>query len=311
MAKYKRDEAVTVSFHYFERTIMNEGEKPTTHPFSQAEFDALCKAIEDQKTPDLTDKVDHDNVKFGRVVPFSRIKRKDNRCLFGVYEGAYWGHAYKNSEKGEISAESINQRRFHFILYLSDSGRIFIGSQYLGLYGFYEGLKKTLLKLLPSRKNVDANTFRQDAVDFSKAIAKEVKVSMSSGGNKITSDNLFSSGSMVAVKKRSAEDGFEEEVRKSLFSLLKSPLEKRKKAIAELLKSSLIDVKDDDVENCTVLASVNGTDRVIYVLGGSNFASRFHLGVTIKYDGHPDYDETEAAMYEVLSNEIIARKESV
>lgn len=311
MAKQRKDEAVTASFHYLQREKKVEGQQPESVPFSKDEFDTLCAKIEKQKLPDLDDPEQFSAVKFGRVVPFSKVKRLDDRCLFGVYEGAYWGHAYKNSDKGDISAESINQRRFHFMLYLSDSGKIYVASQYLGNYGGYTSLKRTVLSYLEHSSQIEAHSFRQDAIDLTKAVAKEVKVSMSTTAKKITSDNLFSSGSMVAVKKRSAEDGFETEVKQSLFPLLKSPVEKRKQAIAEMLKKSLIDVKDVDIENCTVLASVNGRDRVIYVLGGSSFASRYFLDVQIKYDGHPDYDQTRDAIYDALKHEVVAGKEDV
>lgn len=311
MPKQRKDEAVTASFHFLEREQKAEGKDPEILPFSQDEFDALCHQIEHQKLPDLSDPEHFTAVKFGRVVPFTKVARLDERCIFGVYEGAYWGHSYKNSDKGDISAESINQRNFHFMLYLSDSGRIYVSSQYLGNYGSYTSLKRTVVGYLPHSSQIEAHSFRQDGIDLSKAVAKEVKVSMSTTAKKITSDNLFSSGSMLAVRKRSAEDGFEAEVKNSLFPLLKSPVEKRKQAIAEMLKKSLIDVNDTDIENCTILASVNGRDRVIYVLGGTSFASRYFLDVQIKYDGHPDYEETRNAIYKVLKNDIITGKENV
>ncbi len=311
MPKQKKDEVVTASFHYLEREIKAKDQEPKVVPITQDEFDALCTKIEKQVLPDLNDPEQFNAVKFGRVVPFSKVQRVNGKCLFGVYENAYWGHSYKNSEKGSISADSINQRRFHFLLYLSDSGRIYVASQYLGGYGGYTSLSRTIKSYMEKSAQLDFHSFRQDAIDLNKAVAKEVKVSMSSKGKKITSDNLFSSGSMVAVKKRTAEDGFETEVKKSLFPLLKSPVEKRKQAIAEMLKKSLIDVKDEEIENCTVIASVNGRDRVIYVLGGRDFASRFYLDVEIKYDGHPDYEQTRTAMFDVLKNDIVAGKEDV
>lgn len=299
MQKYKKDEVVTASFHYLQRELRGKDQESKVVPISEDEFEALCHNIMNQGLPDLTDPDQFNAVKFGRVVPFSKVQKVDGRSLFGVYENAYWGHSYKNSDKGDISAGSINQRRFHFLLYLSDSGRIYVASQYLGGYGGYTSLSRTIKSYMVNSSQLDFHSFRQDAINLDKAVAKEVKVSMSSTGKKITSDNLFSSGSMVAVKKRSADDGFETEVKKSLFPLLKSPVEKRKQAIAEMLGKSLIDVKDEDIENCTVIASVNGRDRVIYVLGGRDFASRFHLDVEIKYDGHPDYDKTRAAMFDV------------
>jgi hypothetical protein len=293
------------SFHFLERKS-SEGE---SIGFSNEEYEKLCQSIVDQESPDLTDEKQFSAVKFGVVVPFSKTQRVDQRTLFGVFEGAYSGHSFKNSAKGEISAESINQRKFHFIIYHSLSGRIYIGCQYLGNYGDYIGLKNTLISFFDERRNINAVSFRQDAIDFSKAVAKEVRVSLSDKGKTITSKNLFSEGSMVAVRKRRKDESFPEEVKKSLFPLLKSPIDKRRQAIASLLKDSLIDAKDDDIENCTVVASVNGRDRVIYVLGGYNFASRFHLNVPVMADGHPEYTKTKEAILKILSDEIVQKKE--
>lgn len=305
MPRKERKEEVTASFHFLER----QNSKGENIGFSDAEYASLCKSIMEQEPLDLNDEKHFSAVKFGIVVPFSNTQKVDQRTLFGVFEGAYSGHSFKNSTKGEISAESINQRKFHFVLYYSLSGRIYIGSQYLGNYGDYTGLKNTLISFFDDRKNINAVSFRQDAIDFSKAVAKEVRVSLSDKGKTITSKNLFSEGSIVAVRKRRKDESFPEEVKKSLFPLLKSPIEKRREAIASLLKDSLIDANDDDIENCTIVASVNGRDRVIYVLGGYNFASRFHLDVPLMKDGHPDYNKTKEAIISILSDDIIQKKE--
>jgi len=311
LPKHNKNDIVTASFHFLQREIKKDGQDKTTEAIEQSEFDALCDKIMHQPSPDLKDPPQFDAVKFGRVVPFSSVKKISDRCVFGVYENAYWGHSYKNSEKGIISADSINQRHFHFLLYLSDSGRIYVASQYLGGFGGYTSLSNTIRRYMGNPAQIEFHSFRQDAIDLSNAIAKEVKVSMSSKGNKISSKNFFSSGSMVAVRKRNADDGFEAEVRKSLFPLLKSTVDRRKESIAKMLRSSLIDVKDEDIENCTILATVNGRDRVIYVLGGYDFASRFFLNVRVTRDGHPDYNETQKAMFDILKDQILSGKEDV
>lgn len=311
MPKHNKEDLVTASFHFAQREVKKEGHETEIVAFTQAEFDSLCDKILNQPAPDLTDLEQFNAIKFGRIVPFKDTKRVDQRCLFGVYENSYWGHSYRNSDKGDISADSINQRKFHFLLYLSDSGRIYIASQYLGHFGGYTSLSKTIKSYLDKHSEIEFHSFRQDEIDLRDAVAKEVKVSISSKNKKISSDNFFSSGSMVAVRKRSADDGFEEEVRKSLFSLRKSPIEKKKQALAEMMRKSLIDVSDADIENCTIVASIDGRDHVIYLLGSYDFASRFLLNVAINFDGHPKYEETFKAMYGILEHQIIAVKENV
>lgn len=312
MAKQQKNEAVTATFHYLVREELQDGKDPKVIPFSQDEFDDLCNAIKNQKSPNLKVKEEFRQVKYGQIVPFHNAVSLNDQCLFGAFEGAYSGHAFTNSDKGDISADSINQRKFHFLLYLSDTGKIYIGAQYLGNYGDWTGLRHTIVSLLPNQSTIQSYTFRQDEVDFTKAVAKEVRVSLSRNGESLESKNLFSQSSMIAVRKKSKEDGFEDKVQKTLIPLMMSSIDKRKQAIAELLTGSdLYDVKDNDIENCTIVASVNGRDRVIYMFGGANFASRFKLDVELKVDGHPKYDQTKKAMYDVLRDEIISRKEDV
>src|SRR5688572_7219133 len=75
------------------------------------------------------------------------------------------GHSYRNSSKGEISADSINQRRFHFLLYLAESGRVYIGTQYLGNFGAYEPLRRTIIELFSGSQAIHSHTFRVETVD--------------------------------------------------------------------------------------------------------------------------------------------------
>lgn len=116
---------------------------------------------------------------------------------------------------------------------------------------------------------------------------------------------------MIAVKKQRQGDGFEEEVKKKFYPLLRLGLLQRKHAIGEMLRKT-ITVDDKDIEHCTMLISIDGRrDRLIYLLGDNSFASRILLDVPLEYDGHPNYIKTRDAIYDVLSHEIIPGNENV
>jgi hypothetical protein len=203
----------------------------------------------------------------------------------------------------------VSLRPFHFLLYLSEGGRIYVGSQYLGQFGGYGALQNALRNFLNDPDEIFSHSFRVGASSYAKAAAKEVRVSFSSHNASIAANSTFTQSGMIAFKKASSNDGFEQQVSNRFLSLIGLPRNEVKKAVAALLnESDLMDVKDTDIEDCTVLASVNGHRKVIYLMESGSFASRFPIDVPIDDDGHPKFAETRAAMIKSLKDEIISRQ---
>ena len=311
MARLKR-ETVSVSFHYLTR-IVDVG-LATEHfvPFSQVEFTQLSLNLRSKPVLDIRDVTIADQLRFRDEIPLEKIVEIDNRTVFGIFKASYSGHVYENNVRGQIPAESVSLRPFHFLLYFSESGRIYVGTQYLGQFGGYEAFRSALFKSLPDKKGVFSRTFRQGGVDVSKVQAKEVQVELLSRSSSIASSNVFTKSGMVIFRKRDKDDGFEGQVTKGILSPLGRARGDIKTEIAKILsQGQLIDVKDEDIEDYIVVASVNGRKKNIYMLEDGNFATKFPMNVSLGADGHPPYSQTRDAMVKVLSDEIIASAENV
>ena len=247
----------------------------------------------------------------GKDIPLERPTRINKKTLYGIFRAPYSGHSYENSARGKIPADSVSLRQFHYLLYLSDSGRIYLGSQYLGQFGGYGPLSKTLVGLMPEPKTVKSRTFRLDIAALDSAKPKKVTVQLAQKPNSIAGQNVLTSGGAIAFKKGSDSD-FEEKVSKFLLPLVGDRVEKVKKRVAKLLnENDMFDVDDDDILNCSIIADVNGNRRTIYLSEDGNFATRFPLDLKLNKDGHPDYDKLKDEMLRLLSEKIIARQENV
>jgi hypothetical protein len=85
-----------------------------------------------------------------------------------------------------------------------------------------------------------------------------------------------------------------------------------KKAVADMLAGNeMLALRDDDIENCTVIATVNGKNRTINVIEAGHFATRFPLEIAEYIKGHPDRSKSKTAMMKLLKEQIISRTEHV
>ncbi len=82
--------------------------------------------------------------------------------------------------------------------------------------------------------------------------------------------------------------------------------------MASLLKENdLIEVNDEDVQDCKVIALLNGKLKTIHMLDDSNFATRYPLDVQLNSDGHPEYAPLKEKAIALLKREIVALREDV
>jgi hypothetical protein len=208
----------------------------------------------------------------------------------------------------------VSLRPFFFLAYLSESGRIYVGSQYLGTFGGYGKLERTLRLFLPSSKDRIASiSFRHDGSSYKGAKPKEVRVSFLRKPKEITGAQKFGQYGAMAFKRSSSKDEeFNTTVSTHLLAKLGQPKAVLKKAITDMLAGNeLLALRDDDIEDCTVIATVNGENRTINVIEAGHFATRFPLGIAEYIKGHPDRAKTKAAMLKLLEEQIISRSERV
>lgn len=307
----KKDELVAASFHYLCRVVVEKGKRREI-PFTEAEFSALFDALEKKPKLNKDDAAALDRVRFRLDAPIEEVEREGAQKIFGRFQGSYWGHSYLNTEKGEIPANSVNLRPFFFLLYLSKAGRIYIGAQYLGHYGGYTALERTVRDLLNSEDRIESHSLRLSGVHYKDVQAKEVQVRFSAKPTSIAAKNRITDRGMFVLRKAGKNDGFEEQVAKNILPFVGRPVSAVKKQIASILnESSLIDVEDSDIVDCTLIGDLNGKRQTIYMIDSGSFATRFPLDVKIDAQGHPVQADAKAAMMKVLEDEIMARGQNV
>ncbi|WP_108810636.1 hypothetical protein [Sphingorhabdus sp. Alg231-15] len=305
MGKPKR-ESVSVSFHYLLRD--NPDEDEGFLPFTQEDFDQLLSDIESQPEPDMGDPLVFDRVRLGALVPFLDMQRKSIRCVFGKFKAPYSGHSFDNSEKGKISAESVNQRIFNYILYLSNDGKLYVGAQYLGNYGGWLPLSLALKKMLGQPTKIASTSFRNDLIYLEGARPKELQVNIHRQPEKIAADPKLATRAMFALQRDEKGDTFEQDARSNLLPLLGQSRDKiRKKVLESLHKNGLTEINDEEIEKCVLIADVNGREKRFYFLDQINVATRFPIEVTLNEDGHPLTKPTREKMYALLEREIIEK----
>lgn len=312
--KHKIDE-VTVSFHYLVREKKNDDGEVVEDEITENEFEKIYNKLKALTAADLKDEATESEIKFGHLVTIQKLEKYDDKYISGIYEGPYWGHSYKNSEKGEISASSLNLRPFFFLLYLADSGRVYVASQYLGNFGAYTHLKNTILNVFANRKGLVARSFNATLDHLKNFEPKEVEVRFARKPSDIAGGNTYGLTGAYTFGKQYIDDGFEEETKKGFLAPLlegKTKKEIRKSISAVLKQKDILEVDDDEIEGCKVVVQIGPKNtKTIQLLDHKDFATRFPVDVDLKVDGHPKYEPLKEEAIKILKHVIIARNEDV
>lgn len=307
LAKARKREAVTVSFHYLARERDAGDGVKEQWGFTSDEFAALGDRLAGLTPMDLTSEQVKDAVRFKRAVPIENVQKINTRTVFAGYRAAYWGHAYENTAVGKVPADSISLRPFYFILYHGKDERIYLGVQYLGLFGSYEGLKNTLISFMSDPKSIVPHSFRQDSAIFEDVEPSEVRVKVIRKPTDIASEGTITDEAIVTFKKGRKDANFADRVKQKLLPVMGTNAAAVKKAASDIVRDSgLFDVSDNDVADCTVVGKVNGHTKTVYMISQGLFATPFHINPTFNLDGHPDADPTKAKMIEVLKSRVIS-----
>ncbi|MBB4444102.1 MULTISPECIES: hypothetical protein [Rhizobium] len=302
----KKNEEVSASYHYLLRLRKNEKKQAIVIPFSPADFDALFAKMKAQKPFDLTSEADIDRLRFREEAPLENIERANSRTITGTFKASYWGHAFDNTHKGRISSQSVNLRPFHFVLYLSESGRIYIGAQYLGQYGGYDYLRKTIVDMLPEGKEVTSNSIMLGASYYRNAEPREIRVNIANKASSIAGRSRLGGKMMVAFTRASKTDPLVNRVKTSIIPFFGRGQSEIKHAVAGLInQSDVIAINDEDVIDCTVVADMNGKTTTIHMFENGFRATRVTLDVRVDDEGHPQNAETCNEILNTLNDHVI------
>lgn len=305
MARNRRRDLASVSFHYLQKERRENGQY-VLEEFSRQDFDQLADRISRQPWPDLNEDGVLERVRSGALVPFRNFEQVNGRTFRGTYLNAYSGHAFQNSEKGKISAASVNQREFHYLAYLSDEGQI-LASQYLGTYGGYGALNWGIRRQLGIDKGIFSYSFRRETYDPQHIRPKEVHINIASRGRDDEENALTRRRVVVLKRLNSKDEDFEDAAREGFVPIMQADdLAGKKNDLVRLLTDNgLISAADEDVEDCVMVADIDGKQRTLQVIGDSHFATRFPLNVPYNADGHPEPEPTKDAMLATLRRQII------
>lgn len=312
MAKIRAKERVAASFHYLNIKIVSEdGSDPLYEGFSQEQLQEFKSRILTCPPLDLSDDQVKDMVRFKRAVPLEHIEEIDERTIFGRYRGAYWGHGYENTHAGYIPPDSISLRPFYFLIYLSSDGKIYVGTQYLGQFGSYTGLKNSLKRLIAGNCDVSSHSFRSEAANLENLVPKEVKVTVSSATKNASADNVVKSERLTLLKPLRRGSPEQESVKRTLISRFKQP-ELLKSEISKILKKNeIISFDDEDIVDCVVVAELNGRPFVMHFMEEGVRATQFEIkGIVYEKDGHPTRACVKQGMIDLLENKILVNTEN-
>lgn len=305
---YKKEE-VTVSFHYMNR-VSEDGS--TEIPISKDEFKSISAYLTSLIDDNFSNEQKNDQIRYRQIAVFQKVDTEGENYISGIYQGSYWGHAFKNSKAGKISADSINLRPFCFLLYLSESGRVYVCSQYLGTYGGYTALSNSIFRSFSSKKGIVSRSFNLNATSLEDADPKEVVISFSRASDSITSANKYGASTAIVLKSRDGNSEFPERMRQDFLRHANKPADDIKKLIAQVLKDQkLIELNDNDIIDCKMVLMQDGHKKTVSLFEPSHFATRFPANVDLDQDGHPKYEPMRIKMKEMLANKIIAKKENV
>lgn len=298
-------ELPTVSFHYL-RYLDDPQDLDSARGFSSAEFETLVSQIESQVAPDMGDKLTFERVRSGNIIPFSDFHRNSARCIFGTFKAPYTSYSFDNSDKGKIEAGSVNQRKFNYMLYRLNDGRIFSGAQYLGNYGGWGHLANGIRGFFDQKNKVLSTSIRKQGVMFEDVFPREIIIRASKKSEKLDEKNFITQEKVLTLQRGENSQGFEDEARKSILSILKKPLEERGQELRKaLITAGLQEFDDYQIDDCVVVADFQKGTKRYHIFENGLRATRFGLTVPLDSDGHPEMEPTRAAMKAVFQSQIL------
>lgn len=309
-------EIVAVSFHYAQK-MERSGDEPELGKFSKADLKNIAAALEAKQNLNFKDPKVEEALRNKRYSPVEHFEWLSSKEMCGEFWATYSGHEYENLDVGTITAGSVSLRKFYFHIYLADSGTIYIGVQYLGLYGGYTQFKATIEDALRGENHYpEFGSINSSDVDLSKATIEEIQVTWAKGSQSVDTANSFGQTGILTVKRNkdgSNTEALDTAVKERIMKGVKgSDAAKSKHEVSQILQENkLLKLKDEEISDVSLLVSIDKRKRRIRLIEASGLATRFPIHVTKLKNGHPKYEEVKAQTLRLLSSKIIKIAEDV
>lgn len=306
MAKRQRNQLVTTAFHYLEKSLPNDDPDgpDDTDGFSEAEFERVVALLSDttqldDKNPDVVAAI-----KDGTEMHRKTFDDTVRGVYFGEYEGAYYGQRLRNNMLGDIDPDSLNLRKFYYLITRLRDGKILVGVTYHGQFGDYDGLRTYLSHHLRGNHRVASKTLKSVATEIGDGHAVSLKLTYRKRADRAERRSLFGSSGQIAVKRSDFGDHFDETVTGAARQIRGTDAQ-RKRALANLVnQGDMIELDADDIVGCSAVIVEKGRQRTVYFLGDNNFSTKFFLPIQIGPHGDTDPLEVRDAMIEVMRERI-------
>jgi hypothetical protein len=310
MAVLQNKERVSLSFHYMD--CVDKSDESKKIAITHDEFTGIYKGLSLHRSREEDYVKINQFTKIRDLINIKMVERIDSRTIAGLFENPYTGHSFRNTDKGHISASSLNYRPFVFLLYLADSGRLYIACQYLGNYGGYTGIKSLIESLINSKNKFYFHSFNMFLVNMNNLIPKEVIFQVSKKPKNINGHNVFGQSVGIVLKDREKDEGYQNGVKSQILSLFRSPQDKIRRELKKFLSANeLMSIRDDELEDCRVIVEMNKKRVTINMLEENNYATKYVIDVPLEPNGHPNYSLVVDAAIKTLREEIISQNENV
>ncbi len=307
MAKWQRHHQVAASFHYLTKVVRDDRDPSVKldRPFSPEEFRRIVARIKNTDALDDTDENVILEIKLGNDLPFRYHEECDGNLHFGEYEGAYYGQEYRNNRLGVIPADSLNLRRFHYLVTLLRDGKILIGVTYNGQFGDYDGLRSCFQFLLRSNESVASRTIRNISDELGNGTPVEVKLTYRKAAERPERRSLFGRTGVIAIKASDFGEDFPESVANMARSA-KGTTADRRRSISQLVnESGMLELDDDEIIGCSAIVRENGRQRTVYFIGENSFSTKYPLAVEVSNTGIANRGQVKDEMIRVMREKII------
>jgi hypothetical protein len=307
MAKKHRSQNVAVAFNYLVKSVPNDADpdSPIESGFTHNEFARVLQRLSDTTPLNEADENVVRKIKMGEDMNFLRFSEIEPGLYFGDFEGAYYGQRIRNNIYGDIDPESLNSRRFHYLITRLRDGKILVGVTYHGQYGDFDGLRSSLSHLLRGNFRVASKVLRSVSTEIGEGQPVAIKLTYRRRADQPEGRPLFGASGEIAIKKSDFGDEFGDRVINAVNRVRGTEAE-RKRVLAEIVtQGEMLELDEDEIVGCSALVRQKGKYRTVYFLGENPQSTRFPLQVDVGAHGDVNPDEVATEMTRVMRHFIM------